>query len=85
MYIYSENREWKIRTNRELEVMSKVENIVKWIKGQRISLLGHLEGMEEIRMPKKSSLKNWKGRKEGDDPGKRWKEEVERDLQELGM
>jgi hypothetical protein len=29
--------EWKIRTNRELEEMSKGENIVKWIKGQRIS------------------------------------------------
>jgi hypothetical protein len=29
--------EWKSRTNRELEEMSKGENIVKWIKGQRIS------------------------------------------------
>ena len=29
-----ENGEWKSRTNRELEEMSKGENIVKWIKGQ---------------------------------------------------
>ena len=57
-------------TNRELEEMSKGENIVKWIKGQRISWLGHLERMGEDRMPKKSSLKNWKGREEGEDPGK---------------
>jgi len=28
-----ENGEWKSRTNRELEEMSKGENIVKWIKG----------------------------------------------------
>ena len=48
-----ENGEWKSRTNRELEEMSKGENIVKWIKGQRISWLGHLERMEEDRMPKK--------------------------------
>ena len=41
-----ENGEWKSRTDRELEEMSKAENIVKWIKGQRISWLGHLERME---------------------------------------
>jgi len=46
-----ENGEWKSRTNRELEEMSKGENIVKWIKGQRISWLGHLGRMEEDRMP----------------------------------
>jgi len=58
----------KVGERRELEEMCKGENIVKWIKGQRISSLGHLERMEEGRMPKKSSLKTWKGREE--DPGK---------------
>ena len=47
------NGEWKSGTNRELEEMSKGEDIVKWIKGQRISWLGHLERMVEDRMPKK--------------------------------
>jgi len=47
-----ENGECKSRTNRELE-MSEGENTVEWIKGQRISWLGHLERMEEDRMPKK--------------------------------
>jgi hypothetical protein len=32
-----ENGEWKSRMNRELEEMSKGENIVKWIKGQSVS------------------------------------------------
>jgi hypothetical protein len=45
--------------------MSNGENIVKWIKGQRISFLGHLERMEEDRKPEVSSLKNWKGEKKG--------------------
>jgi hypothetical protein len=48
-----EDGEWKSRTNRELEELSKGENTVKWIKGQRISWLGHLQRMEEDRMPKK--------------------------------
>ena len=60
-----ENGEWKSRTNRELEKISKGENIVKWIKGQRVSYLGHLERVEEDRMPKKSSLENWKRREAG--------------------
>ena len=47
-----ESGECKSQTNRELEEMSEGENIVKCIKGQRISWLGHLERMEEDRMPK---------------------------------
>jgi len=47
-----ENGEWKSWTNRELEEMSKGENIVKCIKGQRISWLGHLERIED-KIPKK--------------------------------
>ena len=48
-----ENGEWKSRTNRELEEMSKGENIVKCIKGQRVSWLCHLERTEEDRTSKK--------------------------------
>jgi len=47
-----ENGEWKSRTNGELEEMSKGKIIVIWIKGHSISWLGHLERMEEDRMPK---------------------------------
>ena len=61
------NGEWKNWTNREIEELSKGENIVKWIKGQRISWSGHLERMEEDRMPKKD-LHSRTGRDE-----KKWK------------
>ena len=63
--------------------MSKGENIVKWIKGQRISWLGHLERMED-RMPKKIFTQELQGTRR-ERPRKRWKEEVERDLQVLGV
>jgi len=35
-----EDEEWKTRTNRELEELSKGENIVKWIKGAKNKLVG---------------------------------------------
>jgi hypothetical protein len=38
-----EDGEWKLRRNQELEKLNKGENIVKWIKGQRIIWLGHLD------------------------------------------
>jgi hypothetical protein len=63
-----EDGEWKIKMNRELEKLNKGENIVKWMKGQRISWLGHLERMGE----------GWRGRDKEEDPGKngekKWKE-----------
>ena len=80
-----ENGEWKSRTNRELEEISKGENIVKWIKGQRIRWLGHLERMEEDSMPKKIFTQELEGTRRRGRPRKIWKEEVERDLQVLGV
>ena len=65
--------------------MSKGENIVKWIKGQRISWLGHLERMEEDRIPKKIFTQELEVTRRRGRPRKRWKEEVERDLQVLGV
>jgi hypothetical protein len=62
--------------------MSKGENIVIWIKGQRISWLGHLERMQEDRMPKKIFTQELEGTRRGR-PTKRWKEEAERDIQVL--
>jgi len=80
-----ENGGWKSGTNRELEEMSKGENIVKWIKGQRISWLSHLERMEEDRMPKKIFTQELEGTRRRGRPRKGWKDEVQRDLQVMGM
>ena len=58
--------------------------MVKWIKGQRISWLGHLERMEEDRMPKKIFTQELEGSRRRGRPRKGWKE-VERGLQVLGV
>jgi hypothetical protein len=39
-------------------------------KGARIIWLGHLERMEEDRMPKKTFTQELEGRDDGEDPGK---------------
>ena len=80
-----EKGEWKSRTIREVEEMNKGENIVKWIKGQRISWLGHLDRMKEDRMPKKIFTQELEGTRRRGRPRKSWKEEVERDPQVLGV
>jgi len=60
-------------------------NTVEWIKGQRISWLGHLQRIEEDRMPKKIFTQELEGTRRRGRTRKRWKEEVERDLQVLGV
>jgi len=52
------------------------------IKGQGISWLGHLKRMEEDRIHKKDLCSRTKRRGR---PRKGWKEELERDLQVLGV
>ena len=65
--------------------MSKGEYIVKWIKGQRISWLGHLERIEEDRMSKKIFTEELEGTRRRGRPRKGWREEVGRDIQVLGV
>jgi hypothetical protein len=59
-----------------LEELSKGENIVKWINGQRISWLGHLERMEDRMPPQKIFTQELEGTRRR--PRKGWREEVER-------
>jgi len=68
-----EDGEWKSSTNRELEKLSKGENIVKWIKGQRRSWLDYLEKMEEDRMPKNIFTQEMEGRRRRGRPRKGWR------------
>jgi hypothetical protein len=62
-----------------------LENIVKYIKEQRISWLGHLERIEEDRIPRKIFTQELEETKRRGRPRKEWREEAERDLQVLGV
>jgi hypothetical protein len=63
-----------IRYNKQLNTLLKGEDIVRFIKSQRIRLLGHVEGMEDNAMPKRML----KGRTR-----MRWLDDVESDLKKL--
>jgi hypothetical protein len=65
--------------------LSKGENILKWIKGHRISWLGHMERMEENSKPQKIFTQRLEGTRRRGRPRKGWREEAERDLQVLGV
>jgi len=57
----------------------------KMDKRQRIRWIGHLERMEEDRIPKKIFIQELEGTRRRGRPRKRWKEEAERELQVLGV
>ena len=48
-----ENDLWRIQRNDELEAVIKEENIVRFIKSQRIRWLSHIERMQDTAIPKK--------------------------------
>jgi len=54
-------------------------------KGLRISWLGHLERIEEDRMPHKIFTQELERTNRRGRPRKGWREEEERDLQVLGV
>ena len=74
---------WRIKTNQELDKISKHKNIINVIRAQRLGWLGHIEGTQETRMVK--ATHSWKpiskrliGRTKT-----RWEGDVREDIQKL--
>jgi len=78
-----EKQTWRIKNNEELDKLIKSENIVNYIKAQRLSWFGHIQRMPEARAAKK--ILNWnpvttrpRGR-----PKYRWEDNIIQDLGQM--
>ena len=76
-----ENELRRIRRNDKLEAIIKGENIVRFIKSQRIRWLGHIERMQDTAIPPK---KLYATRRRGR-PKMRWLDDVSTDLRKMGI
>jgi len=83
--VQDENGFWRIRKNHELNELIGNADIVRFIESRRIAWLGHVTRMDGMRMPRR--ILEWKpigGRIRGR-PRKRWIEDVEEDIQTMGI
>jgi len=80
-----ENELWRIRRNDELEAIIKEENIVRFIKCQRIWWLGHIERMQDTAIPKKMLYGKLYATKQRGRPKMSWLDDVSMDLRKMGL
>jgi len=67
---------WRIKTNKELDELIKHQNIINYVKAQRLSWFEHINKMPETSTVKR--IHKWKtftGR-----PRSRWEDDVRNDL-----
>jgi len=83
--VQNEDGFWRIRMNYELNDLIKTADIVRFVKSKRMVWLGHVMRMEGKRIPKR--VPEWKptGRRNRRRPKKRWNEDIEEDIQIVGI
>ena len=80
-----ENELWRIQQNDGLEAIIKGENIVRFIKCQRIRWLGRIERMQETKIPKKMLYRKLYATRQRGRPRMRWLDDVSMDLRKMGV
>ena len=75
-----ENGYWRRRTNKEIDDILQKEDIVRFVKAQRIRWIGHVERMNDNRISRRIYTASMTGRRKQGRPRKRWKDEIVEDL-----
>jgi len=78
-----ENKIWRIKNNEELEKLIKHENIVNYIKAQRLGWFGHVQRMPDARTAKKILKWNPLTTKPRGRPKYRWEDIIIQDLGQM--
>jgi hypothetical protein len=78
-----ENGQWRIKTNEELVIKYKSQDIITVITFRRLD--GHVIRMDETRSVKKIFEGKLEGRRGRGRPRLRWTNDVEDDLRKLGV
>jgi hypothetical protein len=63
-----QGREWRIRNNEEIDNIIRKKDIVRFVKARRLSWIGHVERMEDSRMPKRVMREEIHTRRKRDRP-----------------
>lgn len=80
-----ENGEWRIRTNEEVLELYGQPDIIQEIKSARLRWLGHIERSDERSLLSKLYKGHPGGRRCIGRPRKRWLEDIEEDIREMGI
>jgi len=76
---------WRIKTNQEINEILKGQNIIAFIKKQRLNWLGHVECMAEDDNVQK--IKRWKpvSKRPIGRPKTRWEDDVLEDIKSMNV
>ena len=80
-----DNRIWRIRYNSVFYKFMGEEDIVRFIKAQRIQWLGHMERINEMAMPKRVLKGKLYAMRRIGRPRIRWMNDVTDDLRRMGI
>ena len=80
----TKKQSWRILTNREIYAMVKKPTIAETIRLNRLRWFGHVQRMEENRIPKKVFSMNLETTRLRGRPRNRWQDEVMKDGRLVG-